>query len=90
MWSLEDVAFPGGAWGRDEVTLGPHPRTSHVPATTLTDSWRSPNEIQKMSGGNRSLLLPLMLITVGAGWLLSALNVVPSIDWIWTLGLAFW
>ncbi|HMP80918.1 MAG TPA: hypothetical protein PKD54_15790, partial [Pirellulaceae bacterium] len=34
------------------------------------------------------ILVPLLLITVGTGWLLSTLNVVPGIDWVWTLGLA--
>ncbi len=41
-----------------------------------------------MQPDKKSLILPLLLIAVGAGWLLSALGVAPSIDWIWTLGLA--
>jgi hypothetical protein len=41
-----------------------------------------------MSHEKKTLLLPVMLITVGAGWLLSSLDVFPEIDWIWTLGLA--
>lgn len=41
-----------------------------------------------MQPDKKTLILPLLLITVGAGWLLSALGVAPSIDWIWTLGLA--
>lgn len=35
-----------------------------------------------------SILVPLLLITVGAGWLLTTLGVAPDIDWVWTLGLA--
>ncbi|MCA9197193.1 MAG: hypothetical protein KDA87_06620 [Planctomycetales bacterium] len=35
-----------------------------------------------------TLLVPVLLITVGTGWLLTTLNVIPGIDWIWTLGLA--
>jgi hypothetical protein len=35
-----------------------------------------------------TLLLPILLITVGAGWLLATLGVIPGIDWVWTLGLA--
>lgn len=35
-----------------------------------------------------TLLLPILLIAVGVGWLLSALGIAPSIDWVWTLGLA--
>jgi hypothetical protein len=34
------------------------------------------------------LLLPILLITVGTGWLLTTLGVGPGIDWAWTLGLA--
>ena len=36
----------------------------------------------------QTLLLPILLITIGTGWLLSSLNIAPGIDWIWTLGLA--
>ncbi|WP_345326963.1 hypothetical protein [Novipirellula rosea] len=36
----------------------------------------------------RTLLLPLVLIVVGVGWLLSSLGLAPDINWIWTLGLA--
>ncbi len=36
----------------------------------------------------KSLILPIALITVGSGWLLSTLGYVPSVDWLWTLGLA--
>lgn len=41
-----------------------------------------------MQPDKKTLILPWLLITIGAGWLLSALGVAPSIDWIWTLGLA--
>ena len=36
----------------------------------------------------KTLLIPFLLIAVGVGWLLSALGIAPSIDWVWTLGLA--
>jgi hypothetical protein len=36
----------------------------------------------------KTLLPPILLITVGSGWLLSTLGVVPSVNWVWTLGLA--
>lgn len=36
----------------------------------------------------KTLILPLMLISVGIGWLLTALGVAPQIDWVWTLSLA--
>lgn len=41
-----------------------------------------------MSPEKQSLLLPVFLITIGTGWLLSTLGVAPEIDWLWTLGLA--
>jgi hypothetical protein len=33
------------------------------------------------------LVLGLLIITVGVGWLLTAKGVAPGIDWVWTLGL---
>jgi hypothetical protein len=36
----------------------------------------------------KTLIIPLLLITVGVGWLLTVLGYAPKIDWIWTLGLA--
>jgi hypothetical protein len=36
----------------------------------------------------KSLALPILLMTVGTGWLLTTLGVAPGVDWIWTLGLA--
>ncbi len=41
-----------------------------------------------MKPKNKTLLFPILLITVGVGWLLTTLGVVPGIDWVWTLGLA--
>ena len=41
-----------------------------------------------MTNDKRTLLLPILLITVGIGWLLTTLGIAPGIDWIWTLGLA--
>lgn len=35
-----------------------------------------------------TLLLPMLLVLIGLGWLLSALGVMPQIDWLWVLGLA--
>ncbi len=35
-----------------------------------------------------ALLVPILLITIGVGWLLTTLGIAPGIDWIWTLGLA--
>ena len=41
-----------------------------------------------MTPDKKTLLLPILLITVGAEWLLTTLGVTPGIDWVWTLGLA--
>ena len=35
-----------------------------------------------------SIAAPLLIITVGTGWLLTAHNVIPGVNWIWVLGLA--
>ena len=40
-----------------------------------------------MKPDKKTLLLPILLITVGSGWLLTTLGVAPGIDWVWTLGL---
>jgi len=32
--------------------------------------------------------LPVVIITLGIGWLLSTMGIGPSINWVWTLGLA--
>ncbi|NUQ64530.1 MAG: hypothetical protein HUU20_18855 [Pirellulales bacterium] len=37
---------------------------------------------------DKTIVLPVLLIAVGAGWLLTALGIAPGIDWVWTLGLA--
>jgi hypothetical protein len=35
-----------------------------------------------------ALVIPILIITVGLGWLLTVQEVMPGVDWIWTLGLA--
>jgi len=43
-----------------------------------------------MAPNNRSrLIIPILILVVGVGWLLTALGVGPGINWIWTLGLGF-
>jgi hypothetical protein len=41
-----------------------------------------------MKSDKKTLLLPILLITIGVGWLLGTLGIAPTIDWVWTLGLA--
>jgi hypothetical protein len=33
------------------------------------------------------IILALLIITVGVGWLLTVRGVAPGINWVWTLGL---
>ena len=35
-----------------------------------------------------NLAIPVLIITVGVGWLLTTFGLVPDVDWVWTLGLA--
>src|SRR4051794_41642376 len=32
-------------------------------------------------------VVPILLITLGVGWLLTTIGVVPQVDWVWTLGV---
>lgn len=41
-----------------------------------------------MSPDKKTLIVPVSLITVGSGWLLSTLGIVPELDWVWVIGLA--
>ena len=41
-----------------------------------------------MKPEKKTLLLPILLIAVGIGWLLTTLGVIPGVNWVWTLGLA--
>ncbi len=41
-----------------------------------------------MKSDKKTLLVPLLTIGMGTGWLLTTLEFIPKIDWVWTLGLA--
>ena len=41
-----------------------------------------------MTASQKSLVISLLTITVGVGWLLTAKQIVPQINWVWTLGMA--
>lgn len=41
-----------------------------------------------MSAEKKTLIVPLLLITLGVGSLLTSLGIVTGVDWVWTLGLA--
>lgn len=40
-----------------------------------------------MTTDKKTLIVPLLLITIGTGWLLTNLGVAQQVDWVWTLGL---
>ncbi len=41
-----------------------------------------------MPPNNRAaLVIPILIIVVGIGWLLTAMGFGPGINWVWTLGL---
>ncbi len=33
------------------------------------------------------VIIPILIIVVGVGWLLTTQGIVPGVDWVWTLGL---
>jgi hypothetical protein len=36
----------------------------------------------------KQLVSPILVVVVGVAWLLNVMDVLPSVDWIWTIGLA--
>ena len=41
-----------------------------------------------MSSNSRApLVIPILIIVVGGGWLLTAQGFAPGVNWVWTLGL---
>jgi hypothetical protein len=41
-----------------------------------------------MTTDRKTLIIPILLITLGVGWLLTTLGIVPDVNWVWTLALA--
>lgn len=37
---------------------------------------------------NKKLITPILTIIVGLTWLLNTLNIIPGVDWAWSIGLA--
>ena len=37
---------------------------------------------------NKKLVSPILTIVVGITWLLNTLNIIPGVDWVWSVGLA--
>ncbi len=40
-----------------------------------------------MNGNKKALVAPILIIALGVGWLLTAQNIVPGVNWIWVVGL---
>ena len=40
-----------------------------------------------MNGSKKALFVSLLIILLGIAWLLNTLDVIPRVDWLWTLGL---
>ncbi len=40
-----------------------------------------------MKSSRLTTAAPILVITVGVGWLLTTKNVIPGVDWVWVLGL---
>lgn len=40
-----------------------------------------------MNENTKSLAAPILIIALGVGWLLTAQNVVPGVNWVWILAL---
>jgi hypothetical protein len=41
-----------------------------------------------MPTARRELVVPILLLAFGGGWLLNALELLPGVDWAWSIGLA--
>jgi len=41
-----------------------------------------------MRNSKMSIVVPVLMIACGVGWLLTIHRVIPGVDWIWVLGLA--
>ncbi len=36
---------------------------------------------------NKNLLMPIIVVVIGITWMLNVLNIIPQIDWAWSIGL---
>jgi hypothetical protein len=41
-----------------------------------------------MNSSGKAVMMSLAVIALGVGWLLNAMNVIPDVNWVWTIGLA--
>jgi hypothetical protein len=36
----------------------------------------------------QSMIISLLVIAIGTAWLLNSMNIIPGVNWVWTIGLA--
>ena len=41
-----------------------------------------------MQARMHSIAVSLMVIAIGVAWLLNTMNIIPGVNWVWTVGLA--
>ena len=41
-----------------------------------------------MQSKSQSIAISLLVIAVGGAWLLNTMNIIPGVNWVWTVGLA--
>lgn len=41
-----------------------------------------------MQGRVHSIAVSLLVIAVGVAWLLNTMQIIPGVNWVWTIGLA--
>lgn len=41
-----------------------------------------------MVSSRKRIAVPILIILLGVTWMLNVLQVIPGVDWIWTVGLA--
>ena len=41
-----------------------------------------------MNGSKKSLFVSLLIMLLGVAWLLNTLDVIPRVDWLWTIGIS--
>jgi hypothetical protein len=49
---------------------------------------RTSRKERVMAGPRKTLVAPILVITVGVAWLLMTLQVIAPVNWVWTMGLA--
>ena len=46
------------------------------------------NDRKPVAASKRGAVVPILLIALGIGWLMTVHQVIPGVNWVWVLGLA--